>query len=267
MPEPIVVLDQPRDRVALPRGFPAELVRSADEAREAFVRDRSRRSLWIASRERSLRLLPSLGWSDRAERRLLVLHAVACSRRSWLQTMFRYVVAADKGVCLLPRPELFEALSAESRDALIVAGVLDRDVGLAVFFRGNLEPVQVPLLWFPPAGHGAGVGGRTGLNISDSGQTVVVNGAEVATHAILYEFDPEYRRLAKQRRIEQDDSFGGALRRLRNLRGLSRSAFEPALTAKEVGRIESGRVRRPRSKTLAALARKLRVRPEDIQTY
>jgi hypothetical protein len=266
MPEPIVVLDEPGDRVALPPGFPADKVRSTADVQEALQRHRSGRSLWIASRGRSLRLLFPTARSDRGDRRLLVLHEVGCARWSWLQTMFRYIVAADHGVRLLPPEELFEALAADDQEDLFVAGTLDRGAGIVVLFRGNLEPVRVPLSWFPPAARRDGGAGNS-LDLADSGQTVSIGDAEVATHAILYEFDADYRRRAKRRRIRQDRSFGGALRRLRNLRGLARAAFEPAVSAKEVARIESGLVRRPRKKTLAALACRLRVKPEDIQSY
>jgi hypothetical protein len=52
---------------------------------------------------------------------------------------------------------------------------------------------------------------------------------EAATDAILYEFDEAYRRRAKRRRLVQDRSLGGALRRLRLQKGLRRADF-PGIT-------------------------------------
>ncbi len=88
---------------------------------------------------------------------------------------------------------------------------------------------------------------------------------EASTDAILYDHDAAYRRQAKKRTLERDDSFGAALRRLRLLRGLSREGFT-GLSSKEVARIERGEVE-PRPATLEKLANALGVDLDEIATY
>jgi len=68
------------------------------------------------------------------------------------------------------------------------------------------------------------------------------------------------------RLLEQDNSFGGALRRLRILKGLSLSDF-PGITEKEVARIEKGEVKKSHADTMSILGRRFGVRPEEIKTY
>jgi len=90
---------------------------------------------------------------------------------------------------------------------------------------------------------------------------------EAGAEAILYEFDPLFRRRDKERRINTDDSFGGALRRLRLQKGLKQSDFSPSISTKEIGRIERGEVTTLHKRTKETLAQLLGVEPEEIQTY
>ena len=70
----------------------------------------------------------------------------------------------------------------------------------------------------------------------------------------------------KKREVQQDRSFGGALRRLRLQRGLSRSDFGD-LTEKTLARIERGEVKEPHGQTLRIIAERLGVKPHEIQSY
>jgi hypothetical protein len=54
----------------------------------------------------------------------------------------------------------------------------------------------------------------TAFAVTDFGQTIQLGEYEAAADAILYEFDEEARRM-KEWEVEQDTTFGGALRRLR----------------------------------------------------
>jgi DNA-binding Xre family transcriptional regulator len=101
--------------------------------------------------------------------------------------------------------------------------------------------------------------------VADSGQTIRLGDFEVAADAILYELDPEARRRAKERNIAKDTSFGGALRRLRLQRRLRREDF--GISPKEIARLERGEVVKPHAETLAKIAKRLGVKPEDIETY
>jgi transcriptional regulator with XRE-family HTH domain len=79
-------------------------------------------------------------------------------------------------------------------------------------------------------------------------------------------FSGAYRRRAKRRQLEADRSLGRALRRLRLQKGLRQSDF-PGLTANEIARIERGEVKKPQQRTLAAIAKRIGVAPEEISTY
>jgi transcriptional regulator with XRE-family HTH domain len=71
----------------------------------------------------------------------------------------------------------------------------------------------------------------------------------------------------KEREIEHDSSFGGALRRLRLQKGLTREDFEPEISAKTIARIERGEVEEPREDTLKAIAKRLGVAPGEITSF
>jgi DNA-binding Xre family transcriptional regulator len=122
----------------------------------------------------------------------------------------------------------------------------------------------VPREWFidrplavPDFGH---------LAIRDFGQTVALGGYEVASDAILYEFDSDYRKRMKHRHILENDSFGGSVHRLRLQKGVLRSDF-PGLSAKELARIERGEIAKPHARTLSKLARRLGVHPGELASY
>jgi transcriptional regulator with XRE-family HTH domain len=82
----------------------------------------------------------------------------------------------------------------------------------------------------------------------------------------LYEFDPQYRRRAKRRLAERDDSLGGALRRLRLQKGLRQNDCA-SVGAKVIARIERGEVKKPHQKTMILIAKRLGVSPEEIGTF
>src|SRR5207247_10051075 len=124
--------------------------------------------------------------------------------------LLRFVVTADQGIRLLRAEELADGLGAAKREDLFVGGAA-ADAAV-VLYRGNLEPMVVPLSWFRTR-PGGPKPDTADLAITDSGQTVRLGEYEAATDAILYELDAAYRRRAKQPEVERDTSFGCALRR------------------------------------------------------
>ena len=129
-----------------------------------------------------------------------------------------------------------------------------------------MTPLTVPFSTFEKSGDGT----EPDFNkfaVIDCGQTVQLGNYEAAVDAILYEHDPEYRRRISKKRLQEDQSFGASLRRLRKQRGLRREDFEPDVTAKTVARIEQGKVKRIQKKTLNVLANRLSVDPEEIATF
>jgi transcriptional regulator with XRE-family HTH domain len=82
----------------------------------------------------------------------------------------------------------------------------------------------------------------------------------------IYERDPEYRRRAKKRMVQEEQTLGGSIRRLRLMRGLARAEF-PGLDEKSLARIERGEVERPRRATLEAIAKRLGVAVDELGEY
>ena len=134
-----------------------------------------------------------------------------------------------------------------------------------LLYRGNLEPIEIPLSWFQTSQGGADLD-VSKFAVIDYGQTVRLGDYEASSDALLYEFDEEYRARAKKRRLQEDSSIGGAIRRLRLQKGFRQSDF-PGVTAKEIARIELGKVKRPRPETLARIAEKTGITVDQIPTF
>jgi hypothetical protein len=179
--------------------------------------------------------------------------------------MFRFVVSPHEGIRFLRIDELAEVLGAPNRDELLIGIAAAPSDGAVVVYRGDLEPIVVPLTVFRsrPGGPRPNI---ADLAITDFGQTVRLGGYEAAASAILHEFDAVYRRRAKRRAVERDESFGGALRRLRLLKGLRRGDFR-GITAKAIARIERGEVKKPHPRTMAIVAKRLGVPAKEVATY
>src|SRR5690606_26214834 len=117
--------------------------------------------------------------------------------------------------------ELREVLSADNRQDLFVAAHFVPEYKALVLFRGDLRSLIVPLSAFKGKRGGPKPNPKK-LAITDYGQTVRLGDYEIASDALLYEFDPDARRRAKRREIRMGDSLGASIRRLRLQRGLSR---------------------------------------------
>jgi DNA-binding Xre family transcriptional regulator len=220
--------------------------------------------IFVSCRASDLASLASVGHREKGNLRLLLCEGISSVRREFLQTLFRTVVAPGGGIRLLEPEELAEVLGSEERDDLFVGGAVNPEERVIVLYRGNFDRLAVPLSWFER--DSTEVADFDEFEVTDHGQTIRFGDFEVASDAILYDFDPDYRARAKKRQVELDDSLGGALRRLRTLRGVARSRFA-SVSAKEIARIERGEVERPRRETLEAIARRLGVEPEEIETY
>ncbi len=249
--------------------FPAKLTaakpvtpRTPREVRETFEREKS--GLWLASRVDLLTALAGVTVRPASNERLLLLRAPGAGDREFLHALFRFVVEPND-VRLLPTGELLDVLASPDRDDHFIGGAVAEDTGSVVLYRGNLEPVVIPKAWFAPRRKGSKPD-FSDFEVIDFGQTIRFGEYEAAADAILYELDPDYRRRARQRRIKEDTSFGGSLRRLRLQKRISRTDF-PGIGAKEIARIERGEVEEPHASTLAALARRLGVRSSEIESY
>lgn len=213
----------------------------------------------VSSTAQFLRDIPA-GVVRRRPERLLLLAKIAPATRDSVESLFDAVVDAE------PSPDLVDILRAENRGELFLRASYDPVAKHVVIHRGDLSTLVVPLAWFAPTPHGPKPD-ATRVCVTDGGQTLALGEYEAAADAVLYEFDPDYRRRAKERSVARDRSFGGSLRRLRLQKGLARKDFAEMISAKTVARIERGEVAKPRNATLAFLAKKLGVRADEIAGY
>ena len=239
--------------------------RTNEEVRDLYATVSSN-SIWIAPCQSDMTLFCNLVGKPRGNHYLLLLEPTEGLFKHSLDAMFSRVVSPDDGLRLLPLEEIAEIFASPDCQDSFIGGTVDKEHGSVILYRGNLEPLNIPLSWFE-AGPNSPQPDPDDFEIIDFGQTVRLGDFEAGTDAILYEFDSVFRRRDKERRTEMNDSFGGALRRLRLQKGLKQSDFSPNISAKEIGRIERGEVETLHKKTRETLAQYLEVAPEDIETY
>ncbi|MGM0487045.1 MAG: helix-turn-helix domain-containing protein [Planctomycetota bacterium] len=261
----MILLDRAKTRSSRFASLRPHVVSSVAELRNS-VAHATRDSLWVSyasdlteSLVRNASLgRPSLGFG-------LFIHSLDMKTVPALSSFFRRIAFTVDGG-FIPTEELAEVLETDSRPDLFIGGSVNHDTSTVTFWRGDLKPLTVPFTTFAKSGTGT----KPDFNkfaIIDCGQTVQLGDYEAAVDAILYEFDPDYRRRISKRRLQEDQSFGASLRRLRKQRGLRREDFEPDLSAKTIARIEQGKVTRIQRKTLKTLAEHLSVGPDEIETF
>ena len=142
-----------------PRGHPtrafarikAERLRSQPAIRTALNRYQrharyGRHAVWIVPSASAMQLL--LGTLPRrpvGDQRLLSLEGADGDRHGLLQVLFRFVVSVDDGVRLSPTDELAQILGSADRADLLIGAALARADDAVILYRGNLEPLVVPL--------------------------------------------------------------------------------------------------------------------------
>ena len=195
---------------------------------------------------------------------LIVREAVEWPEVEVLKANFEDVLAGP-AIRFMPTRQLLEVVAAsDAKDRLIAVVVSPVDESL-VLYRGSVERLAVPMSWFEPSGTGV-CPDFNDVEVIDEGRTLRLGQYEAAVEAVLYEFDPEFRRRERARRLEEDASSGAALRRLRLQRGLRREEFAP-VSAREVARIERGEVEHPHAETIRRIAKRLGVTPGEIGSY
>ena len=265
MPNLLLVADQRTEDWA-GGDFPAVPLRSLDDVLGAFDRTSGARSpvVWIADQATQVCPLAQHKPRPSANHRLLLLNGASWVEREVLSLVFRFVVSPGQDMRLLPPDELRDVLAAQDRADLFIGGFASPCDDLVVLYRGTLEPLVVPFGWFQR---------RPGvrldwdaLEIADHGQTIAFGEHEVAADSILYAHDAAFRKRAKARELEHDDSFGASIRRLRLSHGLRRGDFE-GISDKEIARIERGEIGTPHRRTLETIAARLGVEVEDLGAY
>lgn len=239
-------------------------LRTPKALREAF-NAAHRDAVWVAPNSASLAPLAAEAPSPDGEQRLLVLDEMKEVTHHLFSALFRYVVTTSNLLKLLEFDELIDVLTSPDRNNLFIGGAVDEDGEAVLLYRGNVEPLVVPLSWFVNESSPSRANPKA-FSVDDYGQTIRLGTFEAAADAILYEFDPAFRKAAKRRALQEDPSLGAAIRRLRLQRGLSRRDFS-GVTEKAIARLERNEVSRPRRKTLEAVASTLGVPVEELESY
>ena len=92
---------------------------------------------------------------------------------------------------VLPIDELVQILRSENRQDFVIGGKVLPDRSL-LLYRGDLEPVKVPLSWFIPR-PGDPEPDPTRFSVANYGQSLHLGEYEVAIDAVLRAFDDAYR--------------------------------------------------------------------------
>ena len=160
--------------------------------------------------------------------------------------------------------DLGEILATEHPEDYCIAAAWDPARKAIRLWRGDLSVLVVPLSTLPAR---ADVhADPTQLNVEDSGQTVRLGRYEVAFSSLLYERDPLYRRRAKKQMIQEEQSLGASIRRLRVARRLTRADFDD-IDPRTLARIEQGEIASPHRDTLDRIARRLGVSAKELGEY
>ena len=132
------------------------------------------------------------------------IHALDMKTIPVLSSLFRRIAFAVDGG-FIPAEELAEVLEADNRANLLIGGFVNKATQTITLWRGNLESLTVPFSAFEKSGDGTEPD-FDAFSVIDCGQTVKLGNYEAAVDAILYEYDPEYRRA-----IFQEAIAGGSL--------------------------------------------------------
>lgn len=234
-------------------------------AAKSAVESRDDGVVWIVKRGDLANLMVSKLTHNRSMQKrgwLMLLMTIRSPLLPALENRYRQVAFPSSA---LPREQLMSALAARDRNERFLGGTVDEPSKTISLWKGDLKPLIVPFDAFPPTGNGVRPDFKS-FSVADYGSTLKFGDYEAGADAVLYEFDPEFRRQLKKRRFAQDKSLGGSIRRLRMQRQLTRGEF-PGIDQKTLARIENGAVKNPHPETLASIAKRLGVRADDLESY
>lgn len=261
----MILLDRRPKRAAAFAGLHPQIVSSVTDLRNS-VAHASKDSVWVSyASDLTAALVKSAAITPSTLGMGVFIHSLDMKTIPVLSSLFRRIAFAVDGG-FIPAEELAEVLEAENRANLLIGGFVNNATQTITLWRGNLESLTVSFSAFEPSGDGTDPDFNS-FSVIDCGQSVKLGDYEAAVDALLYEYDPEYRRAMSKKRLQNDQSFGASLRRLRKQRGLRREDFEPDVAAKTVARIEQGKVTRIQKTTLDSLAKHLSVEPQEIESF
>lgn len=225
------------------------------------------RNLWIVSSSRYLpKIYSACTWplTHRLES-MLVLDNITNDTWTSLSQVTNKLVMIPLHKASLPINELGEVLADDGRSNYAICVSVDLQNRVVTIWRGDITTLLVPLSAFP-ARPGNPQPNFSKVSIIDYGQTIKFGEYEASMESILYEYDPDYRRLLKRKRCAEEQGFGPSFKRLRIQKGLRRLDFHP-LSEKTIARIERGEVKRLHKNTYRILSEKLGVGREEIASY
>lgn len=267
--EDVLVLRKRRTNLSQVRGATVLSTRSA--IHEALFGGRvgpSRRSAaWLALDSESLdMLLEEVQRTKARANRFGTLAIFQDATPSALALANRYFrTVSQTGLHWLPPAQLTEILHLDEPGERFICGMVDRAARNLLAYRGDFQPVIVPLSSFDQ--RAVVKPDFDDFEVIDWGNAIRFGEYEAATDAVLYENDPDYRRRLRRRRHTEDKTFGASLRRLRLQKALRQSDFEPEVSAKTIARIENNQVAKPHGRTLREIADRLGVKSDEIETY
>lgn len=221
---------------------------------------------WISyEKQLTEALLQQVSWPTRPLGDAVLIHKMPSQMLPALASCFNRIAFSSDGG-FLPLDELAEVLKAENKADLFIGGSVDEVSKTLTLWRGTLDSLTVPFSAFEKSGDGI-LPDFSDFSVIDFGQTIRLGDYEAASDAVLYEFDPKYRRRISRERKQSEKSLGASLYRLRKQRGLRREDFAPEIASKTIARIEQGKVKQIHKATLKILARKLRITEDELETY
>lgn len=199
--------------------------------------------------------------------RLPTLLAIGPSRGAGdilLDSIFRRVVVTSPN-SYLSNAELAEVLVSENRAGLVIGGQVNVSSDSLYLYKGDLTPVILSLDVFRRVEKKISVDFNK-FAVIDFGHTLRFGETEFSVDGLLYEFDSDYRKLLKKQRQSSERSFGASLRRLRMIKGLRQSDFEPGVSEKQIRRLEKNECT-PGQATLQKISKVLKVKVGEIGSY
>ncbi len=235
---------------------------------EAAMSSPTKKATWISFTRDFTEILLKEAVDTRADLRgshLITLTPPRAESIPALLGLFHPVFGVVEGFHWLSKAEFVQTIVMADAPARFIGGSVDLKARTLTLLRGDITAVVAPFSIFPPSGDGTAPD-FTRLKLIDFGRTIALGDYEASADAILYEIDPDYRRTLRKQRQQNEKTFGASLMRLRKQRRLKRSDFAP-ISLKEIARIERNELAKPHAKTLALLALRLDVRPEEIESF
>ena len=223
-------------------------------------------AVWIIRKAQlANQVVREVSWPSRKIGYLLLLGNARPEILPALMRRFERVVYSFNGGGFLPREELDAVLKAPDRKDRFVGGMADKGGKTVVLWRGDLTPLVVPFSAFIPTANGIRPDWDR-FAVTDYGHTLKFGSYEAAGDAVLYEYDPEFRRRLNKSRVATEQTLAHSIRRLRNQRQLTRNDF-PGIDPKTMARIERGEVQKPHADTLESIAGRLGVALDQLGSF